>query len=114
MRKEKLRVATKIVSYRVDDEMIVRFEVEPTEGFQPAAPGQILGQVADAVEPAIEAAKIIIDKIRETLPNEVEVKFGVKVSGGSDWFVAKTAAEASFEITVTWRRGGGATGQGTM
>jgi hypothetical protein len=37
-------------------------------------------------------------------PDEVEVRFGIKVSGGADWFVAKTAREASFEIKLTWAR----------
>lgn len=30
------------------------------------------------------------------------MKFGIKVSGGANWFVAKTAGEANFEVTLTW------------
>lgn len=30
--------------------------------------------------------------------------FGIKVSGGADWFVAEAAGEASFEIKLTWAR----------
>ncbi|UOX87626.1 hypothetical protein MUY14_38865 [Amycolatopsis sp. FBCC-B4732] len=96
-------MASEVVSYGVDGETVVKVEIEPTAGFRPASPGQIVGQVARAAEPAIEAARVIIEKIKKAKPTEAKVKFGVKVSGGSDWFVAKTSAEANFEITVTWK-----------
>jgi hypothetical protein len=31
------------------------------------------------------------------------VTFGVKVSGGMDWLIARAASEANFEIKLTWR-----------
>src|SRR5215475_1798636 len=78
------------------------FEVEPTEGFRPAGAGQVAGRVRNAVGPAVDAAKAVLDKVKEVRPDEVEVRFGVKVSGGADWLVAKSAGEASFEIKLTW------------
>src|SRR5215472_13157483 len=78
------------------------FEVEPTEGFRPAGAGQVAGRVRDAVGPAVDAARAVLDKVKEVRPDEVEVRFGVKVSGGVDWLVAKSAGEASFEIKLTW------------
>jgi hypothetical protein len=95
-------VATQIVTYQLDDSTKVRFEVEPVEGFRPASAGQIAGRVRDAVGPAVDAAKAVLDKVKDVSPDEVEVCFGIKVSGGADWFVAKTAGEASFEIKLTW------------
>lgn len=80
------------------------FEIEPAEGFRPAGPGQVLGRVRDAVGPAVEAAKVVLDKAKEARPDQVELTFGVKVSGGADWLVAKSAAEGSFEITLRWTR----------
>lgn len=97
-------MTTQIVAYDVDDGTTVRFEAELTAGFRPAGPGQILGQVRAAVTPAVDAAKAVLDKVKEVGPSEVEVKFGVKVSGGADWLVARSAAEGSFEITLTWKR----------
>jgi hypothetical protein len=49
-------MASQIVSYRVDEDTTVKFEVEPSEGFRPASPDQVLGWVKDAVTPAIDAA----------------------------------------------------------
>lgn len=99
-----LLVTTQVVTYQLDDSTKVRFEVEPVEGFRPAGAGQIAGRVRDAVEPAVDAAKAVLDKVNEVRPDEVEVSFGIKVSGGADWFVARTAGEAGFEVKLTWAR----------
>jgi hypothetical protein len=91
-----------VATYKVDDSTTVMFEVEPTADFRPAGPDQVIGRVQEAVGPAVEAAKAVLDKVKDLRPDQVEVKFGVKVSGGAQWLVAKAAGEASFEITLTW------------
>ncbi len=93
-----------IATYTLDDATKVRFEVDPEPGFSLAGPDQVAGRVRDAAGPAIETAKAVLEKVREARPDQVEVRFGVKVSGGSDWIVAKAAGEASFEITLSWIR----------
>jgi len=105
-------VTTQVVSYELDDETAVRFEVEPPPGFQPAGAGEIAGKVREAVGPAVEAAKTVLDKVKEARPDQVELKFGVKASGAANWLVAKSAGEANFEITLTWLRDGQAAGAG--
>jgi hypothetical protein len=97
---------TQVVTYRVDDSTVVSFEIEPVDGFRPAGAGAELGvSVQDAVGPAVEAAKAVLDKVKEACPDEIEVKFGVKVSGGASWLIARAAAEGSFEVTLTWSPG---------
>jgi hypothetical protein len=85
-------------------------EIEPTEGFAPAGPGEVLGRVQEAVAPAVEAAKAVLDKVKEASPDEVVVKFGVKASGQASWLVAKAAGEGNFEVTLTWSRRDRSTG----
>jgi hypothetical protein len=97
-------MATHIVIYEVNNSTIVPFEIEPAEGFKPAGPSQVLGRVRDAVGPAVEAAQVVLDKVKEAGPDQAKVTFGVKVSGGADWIVAKSAGEGSFEITLAWTR----------
>lgn len=97
-------MSTQVVTYALDDATSVSFEIEPTGGFRPASAGEVIGRVRDAVGPAVEAAKAVLDKVKEARPDEVEVTFGVKVSGGAQWLIAKSAGEASFEITMTWTR----------
>jgi ribosomal protein S5 len=96
-------VASRVVRYQVGGTE-VGFEVEPGSEWGNAGAGDLGGQVRDAIEPAVEAAKAVLDRIREARPDEVEVKFGVKVSGGANWVVARAAGEGNFEVTMTWRR----------
>jgi hypothetical protein len=91
-----------IAIYRVDESTTVKFEIDPIEGFRPAGPDQVVGRINEAVMPAVEAAKAVLEKVKEVRPEQVELKFGIKVSGGATWLVAKAAGEANFEVTLTW------------
>jgi hypothetical protein len=95
-----------VVTYALDDSTVVRFEIEPPPGFQPAGADKTIGRVQEAVAPAVDAAKVVLDKVKQASPDEVEVKFGVKVSGKMDWLIAKAATDANFEIKLTWRQDG--------
>ena len=97
-------MSSQVVTYRVNDMTTVQLEIEPTEGFRPAGPGEVAGRIREAIEPAVEAAKAVLEKVKETQPDEVEVKFGVKASGEASWLVAKAAGEGNFEVTLTWSR----------
>ncbi|MGH3568317.1 MAG: CU044_2847 family protein [Pseudonocardia sp.] len=96
-------MATSVVSYALDEETVVRFEIEPSAGFRPAGPDEITGRIRDAVAPAVEAARAVLERVREAAPDEVKLKFGIKVSGTANWFVAKAATEGNFEVEMTWR-----------
>lgn len=92
-----------LARYTLDDGTVVVFEVDPASGYHPAGAGDVVSQVRAAVAPALDAARVVIEKAREAAPDEVEVKFGLKVSGEANWWVAKAATEANFEITLTWK-----------
>jgi hypothetical protein len=100
-------VGSQVVRYWVDEATVVGFEVEPPDGYRDAgawqAAGKVAGHVRDAVAPAVEAAKVVLEKVKEAEPDEVEVKFGVTAAGQTEWIVARGSAECSFEITLTWR-----------
>jgi hypothetical protein len=97
-------VTAQIMRYELGDSTIVQFEGEPSPGFHPAGREEILGSVEQAIAPAVDAAKAVLDKFKEARPDQAELRFGVKVSGGATWLVAKCAAEANFEICLTWLR----------
>jgi len=97
-----------VVQYALDDGSVVSFEVEPPEGFAEASTDRVLGRVREAVGPAVRAAREVLDQVKVYAPREVEVKFGIKVSGKVDWLVAKGATEGNFEVTLRWRPGDGA------
>jgi hypothetical protein len=94
-----------VVSYEVDENTVVKFEIEPTSDWYQVSSDQVLGRIREAVTPAVEGAKAVIDKAREAAPDEIEVKFGIKVSGTAHWLVAKAATEGNFEVTLTWKPG---------
>lgn len=95
-------MSSQIFTYAVDESTLVRFEIDPSDDFHPASADEVLGWVRDAVQPAIEAAKAVLEKAKETRPDEVELKFGIKVSGTANWLVAKAASEGNFEVTLRW------------
>lgn len=94
---------SQVVRYVVDDGAVVVFEIEPPEEFAQASSDQIVGRVRDAIGPAVEAAREVLDRVKEHGPREVEVKFGIKVSGTMNWLVAKAATEGNFEVTLKWQ-----------
>ncbi|WP_211592378.1 CU044_2847 family protein [Microbispora sp. H10836] len=90
--------------YELDESTQVRFEVDVLPGYQPAGgPEEIVGSVREALEPAVRAAKLVLDKAKEVSPHEIQVKFGIKVTGTMNWLVAKAATEGNFEVSMTWR-----------
>ena len=96
---------SQIITYELDDGTTVGFEVEPTgQEFQNASPDEVFGKIAKAVQPAIDGALVVLEKVKKAAPDEVEIKFGVKASGDVNWLVARAATEGNFEITLTWKR----------
>jgi Trypsin-co-occurring domain 1 len=91
-----------VVSYALDDATVVRFEIEPGDGFRSAGAEEIVGRIREAVAPAVEGARAVLEKAKEAAPRQIEVKFGIKVSGTASWWVAKAATEGNFEVTLTW------------
>jgi Trypsin-co-occurring domain 1 len=98
-------VPAEVAKYQVDESTVVGFEFYPQPGWHPAGAEGIAGQVRDAIGPAVDAAKAVLDRLKEAKPDKVEVKFGVKVNGEANWLVAKAATEGSFEITLSWEPG---------
>ncbi|MEV5607204.1 CU044_2847 family protein [Streptomyces sp. NPDC052225] len=96
-------MATQIVSYTLDDETSVQFEIEPTGDWHPVSADEAAGRVRDAAGPAVEAARSVLDRVTALHPDQVQVKFGIKVNGTANWIVAKAATEANFEVTLTWQ-----------
>jgi hypothetical protein len=99
-----------VVSYGVGDDTVVQFEVVPSREWVDASPDphRVIEQVKAAVEPAVQSARAVLERARAMGPDEVEVKFGIKVSGTATWLVAKAATEGNFEITMTWKSVSGA------
>ncbi|MFI2631748.1 CU044_2847 family protein [Streptomyces collinus] len=102
-----------VVSYALDADTVVQFEIESTEDWQQVSVDQVVSRVDEAARPAVEAAQRILAQIAALRPAEVEVSFGIKVNGTANWLVAKAASEANFGVKLTWRpNAGGSEGEG--
>jgi Trypsin-co-occurring domain 1 len=64
------------------------------------------GKLGDRLRNIAAAADQVSKEMRGRLePDEIELEFGVKVSGEVGWwFIARASGEASINVTLTWRK----------
>ncbi|MEU2630378.1 CU044_2847 family protein [Kitasatospora sp. NPDC007106] len=99
-------MGSQVVSYTVGEDTVVRFEVEAGDEWHQVSSGdEVVGRIRDAVRPAVAGARAVLEQVKALQPGEVQVKFGVKVTGTANWLVAKAATEGNFEVTLTWKPG---------
>jgi len=66
------------------------------------------GKLGDRLSSIAAAAGEVSSGLRERLgPDEIELTFGVKISGGvSWWWFARAEGEASIQVKATWKGSG--------
>src|SRR5262249_55975966 len=92
-----------VVGYSLDDQTVVRFEVEPGDDFQPAGAGEVVARIKEAVEPAVAGARGVLGKGGGCGAGEGGREVGIKGSGAADWLTERAATEANFGVTLTWK-----------
>jgi hypothetical protein len=61
------------------------------------------GKLTARLQGVAEAAEEVADSLRARLvPDEVSLEFGLKVSGGVNWFFAKAQGEGTIKVTLKW------------
>lgn len=58
----------------------------------------------DALDHIRPAAQLIVDKLRDVSPQEIEVEFGVRLEAEAGVVITKTKAEAHFKIVLKWKK----------
>ncbi len=76
--------------------------------------GQAPFSLASSLRRVLPALHVMLDGLRSLAPgpDEVTVELGLKVGGESGLVFVKGTTEATFAVTLTWRRGGGPAGPG--
>lgn len=75
-----------------------------------ARPNEVVARAKQTFDAALDKIKpvatTIITKVRSLNepPDEVEVKFGVKMSAEAGAVIAAASVEANYEITLKWKR----------
>jgi Trypsin-co-occurring domain 1 len=106
-------VMAEFVRFTLDDGSEVLFEstesdlVAPRGGPPRMVPG---GKLTAQLQEVAEAAEEIAGSLRSRLaPDEVSLEFGLKVSGGVNWFFAKAQGEGAIKVTLKWAGNAAAT-----
>ena len=61
------------------------------------------GKLTARLQGGAEAAEEVAGSLRSRLvPDEVSLEFGLKVSGGVNWFFAKAQGEGTIKVTLKW------------
>src|SRR5690242_11219352 len=61
------------------------------------------GKLTARLQGVADAAEEVAGSLRARLvPDEVSLEFGLKVSGGLNWFFAKAQGEGTIKVTLTW------------
>jgi Trypsin-co-occurring domain 1 len=97
------------VKYQLDNESEVYFETaEASLVSLRGGKADVVdaGKLGDRLRNIATAADQVSKGLRERLePEEIELQFGVKVSGEVGWwFIARASGEASINVTLTWRK----------
>ncbi|MBE9231323.1 hypothetical protein IQ231_06390 [Cuspidothrix issatschenkoi LEGE 03284] len=84
-------------------------EAEDTSLQRVALPsGREIAKAQKTFEEAIENIKPVVasisNKFKDLGPNEMEVKFGIKLSADAGAFITSVGGEVTFEITVKWSK----------
>ena len=95
------------VRFRLDDGSTVLFESAESDlvalhggGAPEVRDG---GKLTAQLQKVAEAAEEVAGALRSRLvPDEVSLEFGLKVSGGINWFFAKAQGEGTIKVTLTW------------
>jgi hypothetical protein len=94
------------VRFTLDDGSQVLFESAESDLVAPRGdPPEVRdgGKLTARLQEVGEAAEEVAGSLRSRLvPDEVSLEFGLKVSGGVNWFFAKAQSEGTIKVTLKW------------
>ncbi|MGI5518988.1 CU044_2847 family protein [Streptomyces sp. CA-106131] len=96
------------VTYTTYDDEEVRVEIKPSDdGFMPVSADRPIGRLERVFRPVLQAAAAAATAARfsSETPDEVTLRFGVKLTGSGQAVVSRGTEESNFEITLHWHRG---------
>ncbi|GAA2800124.1 CU044_2847 family protein [Crossiella cryophila] len=100
---------SELVRFELAEGGEVTVEVEEQPGVVRAArPGQVLQKARSSFESALGevqvAAMAALRQFQTLAPDEVELKFGVKLDAQAGAVIARTGMQGHFEVKLKWQR----------
>jgi hypothetical protein len=92
--------------------VVVEVDEAPRDGAvrRGLAPAELVSRADQTVEAAFARVRPAATALVESLhalarpPDQIEVSFGIRLSGEAGAFIAKTAGEANFGVVMRWTR----------
>jgi hypothetical protein len=105
---------TELIRMPLDDQGRAFVLVERTAADGPRGPVRADGGMGTAVRkageslqaalsPIRDAARVVLDELREAGPDEIAVEFGVTLTSEAGAFIAKAGTECHLTVTLTWK-----------
>ena len=95
-----------LLRFTLDDGSEVMFESAESDLVAPRGGQEVVregGRLTERLHAVAEAAEEIAGALRSRLaPDEVSLEFGLKVSGGVNWFFANAQSEGTIKVTLKW------------
>ena len=83
-----------------EDTSLATERVALPSGREIAKAQKTFSEAIDNIKPVVAS---ITNKFKDLGPNEMEVKFGIKLSADAGAIITSVGGEVNFEITVKWR-----------
>lgn len=98
----------------LDDGSFIFIEVEEPKGYgiepasrdRKAVQGEVIKNFGEELDEVVLAANAIIAKFRkfDSMPEEVQIGFGLKMSASAGAIITSGAIEANFNINLKWSK----------
>jgi Trypsin-co-occurring domain 1 len=100
-----------LISVPLEDGGRIVMEADPQTQVGPVPAGragEIVAEAGQTFESTLSAivptAEVLLDKLKAVGPDDITVEFGIKISIEAGAIITKTAGEANFTVTLTWKR----------
>jgi hypothetical protein len=95
---------TETARYELGDGSVVHVQYQPDrqDGARQVGAWHAPQLVEERLPTVVGVAREILDAVREMKVDSAEVSFGITLTGGLNWAVARASTESSFKVSLTW------------
>jgi Trypsin-co-occurring domain 1 len=90
----------------------VKVEIEPDGLVRAAGPGRVVARASRSLSDMLAQVRPVAQNFVDGFhgmadaPDEISVEFGLSLSAEADVVISRTAAQANFTVSLTWRAPG--------
>jgi hypothetical protein len=98
---------TDTAGYELEDGSVVQVQYLPDrqDGARQVGARRAPQLIEERLPTVVGVAREILDAVRRMEVDSAEVSFGITLTGGLNWAVARASTESSFKVSLTWSAG---------